>query len=134
LVSEVKNMIDPDSPVGQTGLGAGIAPIGHKVTVIAASGTVINISARFTLALGRNFSDIRADLEDIAGEYLREAAAEWADYSGLIIRCSQLESRLLSHADVIDIENLRLNNGTIGRNITLAANAVPLRGSVTHVN
>jgi len=130
LIARVKNTIDP---AGESGNGEGLAPIGHQVTVVPVGGVVINISANFIMAAGHSFNDAKPALENIVGEYLREVAVGWANTSELVIRSSQLESRLLNQSGVVDIENLRLNNGVAGRNIKLAVDAVPLMGVVSNV-
>jgi uncharacterized phage protein gp47/JayE len=129
LISEVQNLIDP---VNGSGNGEGIAPIGHKVTVAAVNGVNINISARFTLAAGWQFESARPQFEEILDGYLNEIAAEWDKSDELVIRASQIESRLLNHNAVVDIENLRINNGTSGRNVTLSGNTIPLRGVISN--
>jgi uncharacterized phage protein gp47/JayE len=130
LIEQLKNIIDP---AGVSGLGEGLAPIGHKVSVEAVCGVVIDISAQFVMTGGRLFDDIRSDLNEIIKGYFSEAAGGWAESDGLVIRASQIESRLLNHDGVLDISDLRLNGGLFGRNITLPADGVPLGGDISNV-
>jgi uncharacterized phage protein gp47/JayE len=109
-----------------------LAPVGHDVTVAPVCGAVIDVTACFTLADGLTFAAVQPDLEQIAADYLAEIAALWAVSDSLIVRASHLESRLLNHDGVVDITDLCLNGGLNGRNITLTANQIPVRGGVTH--
>jgi uncharacterized phage protein gp47/JayE len=131
LVNHVRDILDP--PLG-SGKGEGLAPIGHQVTVVAARGVQIDVTAEFTLSGGWQFADVKPDLEDIVGEYLRELSESWAQTENIIVRAAQIESRLLNEprGRVVDISGLRLNGGVVGRNVTLAADEIPLRGAVVH--
>jgi uncharacterized phage protein gp47/JayE len=132
LVAHVREVLDP--PLN-TGRGMGLAPIGHRVTVAAARGVAVNVSADFTLAQGWQFDNIKADLEGIVGEYLRELAALWSQTEFMVVRAAQIEARLLNEAGgrVVDIAGLSLNGGVSGRNITLSAMEFPVGGVVTNV-
>jgi hypothetical protein len=125
----VRDVIDP---AADSGKGFGLAPIGHRVTVIGVQGFVIDVTADFTLADGWSFAEIRDDLVAVLNEYLFELASTWDANDVLVVRASQIESRLLNEplGRVTDIAELRLNGGTVGRNITLSANVIPLRGTV----
>ncbi|MCL1831717.1 MAG: baseplate J/gp47 family protein [Oscillospiraceae bacterium] len=129
LLMRVSDVIDP---LGESGKGVGLAPIGHRVTVVSVRGVEISVSAAFTLAEGWTFAGIKADLENIVAEYLQGLSAAWSQTDALIVRAAQIEARLLSepHGRVIDIADLKLNGGVSGRNITLLPNDVPLRGAV----
>jgi uncharacterized phage protein gp47/JayE len=131
LVGEVKSIIDP---AGQSGLGVGAAPIGHRVTVEAVRGVVVNTSARFIMTAGWSFNDVLSDLEEIVQGYLTEIAAAWDKADGVIVRASQIESRLLGHGGILDIENFSLNNGVAGRSITLSSDSIPVRGVIRNVS
>jgi uncharacterized phage protein gp47/JayE len=130
LTAQAQEIIDP---VGHSGVGLGLAPIGHKVTVVPVIGFAINVSAKFSMVQGHTFNEVRAELESIIGEYLRELAAEWSHLNNVIVRASQIELRLLNHSSVLDVESLMLN-GSASRNITLPADNIPIRGGVTNVS
>jgi hypothetical protein len=94
----------------------------------------VDVAAEFTLSGGWQFADVESDLEDIVGEYLRELSESWAQTENIIVWAAQIESRLLNEprGRVVDISGLRLNGGVVGRNVTLAADEIPLRGAVVH--
>ncbi|MCL1880854.1 MAG: baseplate J/gp47 family protein [Oscillospiraceae bacterium] len=129
LSVRVQDTIDP---IQNSGSGLGLAPIGHRVTVIPVRGVAINVTANFTLASGWRFDDVRFDLQNIVSDYLAELSSNWDRNANLIVRASQIESRLLNefHGRVVDISDLRLNGAVSGRNVVLAPHEIPLRGTV----
>ena len=64
-------------------------------------------------------------------EYFLELAYNWENESALVVRISQIESRLLDVTGVLDIEGTKLNNST--SNLVLGADNIPIRGDVTNV-
>jgi hypothetical protein len=118
-------------------MGAGIAPIGHKVSVYAASLIIVDISATFTLANGCSFNDVKPDLEQILADYLLEIAKEWGSplIQKTVIRAAQVESRMINEKQgrVIDIDNIRICNSPPGKNISFLNQFIPVKGAVTHV-
>ena len=52
----------------------------------------------------------------------------WENENNIIVRISQVESRILNIEDVLDISNTTLNNGT--SNIELTANQIPILGDL----
>jgi hypothetical protein len=113
----------------------GLAPIGHTVSVVSVRGVVINVSANFMLANGWTLSEMRGDLEDVVAGYIREIASLWDANDELVVRASQIESRLLNESGgrVIDISALSLNGGAAGRNVVLTVHEIPIRGTVTSI-
>ncbi len=126
LIQEVQTAIDP---VQNQGEGLGLAPIGHVVTVEGITETVINIEAEITYDEGWSWEDIESTANDVIDNYFKELAQSWADNSNIIVRISQIETRLLDIEGVIDIQNTRLNSQT--KNITLEENSIPKRGTVS---
>lgn len=127
LVTTVKNTIDPTEYQGK---GIGFAPIGHIVTVVPATAAAINISFELTLSTGVTWIDVQQSVNDAVNSYFSELVRAWADSSGLVIRVSQIETRILNVAGVIDIAGTTINDGTA--NITLDSAAVPVLGVVTN--
>lgn len=132
LIDTVQETVDP---LGMQGEGVGIAPIDHIVTVSAVEETPIDITLNITYQDGWTWADIQYDVYRVIDEYFKELAKEWAqaqtyeeDHSGLIVRISQIETRLLGVSGVIDVQNTQLNGGT--SNIELDKEAIPVRGVV----
>lgn len=123
LIQSVQTEIDPEE-----GDGYGIAPIGHVVTVDGVIESVINVSTTITYQEGYIFDDIKSYIESAIDNYFEELASEWADNDNLVVRISQIETRLLNVTGILDITNTKLNNQD--QNITLVSNEIPVRGEV----
>lgn len=126
LIQEVQTAIDP---VQNQGEGLGLAPIGHVVTVEGITETVINIETEITYDEGWSWEDIESTANDVIDSCFNELSKSWADNSNIIVRISQIETRLLDIEGVIDIQNTKLNSQT--KNITLEENSIPKRGTVS---
>jgi len=134
LIFDIQEAIDP---VKNRGGGKGLAPIGHKVTVVPISGVVINISAGFVMAQGWRFVDVKPDLDKILSEYLCELASEWSSSDAVVFRSSQFEVKVLSEMRdrVVDIVGLSIGGCDFRtRAVTLPADSIPLRGDITNVS
>ena len=131
LLSEIKNILDPEQ---HQGLGYGLVPIGHAVTVEAVTAQTINISAHFKMERGYVFGDIRESVENILDEYFKELSAKWDSSEFLVVNASQIETRILNmnQDKISDISNLKINNSSARSEIILA-DFIPLRGDVTNV-
>ena len=125
LINTVQTAIDP---VQNQGEGLGLAPIGHVVTVEGVTETAVNIETEITYDEGWSWEDIEETANNVIDGYFKELAQSWADNSNIIVRISQIETRLLDIEGVIDIQNTKLNSET--KNITLEENSVPKRGTV----
>lgn len=128
LISEVQQAVDPTQD--QTGIG--IAPIGHIVTVVGAEALDITISGTFTLQAGVSPSDIQDSVNEVIDNYFTSLAKEWDKEEGLIVRVSQVETRLLGVSGVLDVTNVKLNNGT--SNIALTEEQIPARSGGVVIN
>ena len=125
LIESVQTAIDPEQNQGQ---GLGIAPIGHVVTVEGVSETEVNIETTITYAEGWSFEDIEPALKSAVEGYFKELCGEWEESDSIIVRISQIETRLLDLEGVIDIENTKLNGEA--KNLALESDYIPKLGSV----
>lgn len=128
LISEVQQAVDPTQD--QTGIG--IAPIGHIVTVVGAEALNIKVTATFTLQAGTNPSDIQDSVNEVIDNYFNSLARDWDKEQNLIVRISQIETRLLGISGVLDITNTKINNGTA--NISLDSDQIPKRNGDVVIN
>lgn len=133
LVEDVQQAVDPLDGQGE---GVGIAPIDHSVTVFAVGEMLIDIKLNITYQPGWTWADIEANVNAVIDGYFKELAEEWAqartyeeDNSGVVVRISQIEYRLLGVAGILDIANTQLNGGT--SNILVDKEAIPKRGVVS---
>lgn len=125
LVNEVQTLIDPEQNSGQ---GLGMAPIGHTVTITGAQALTIDVTATLTLAPDTTIGQVQSDVEDAINSYLLSLRKTWANESSIIVRVSQIESRILTVSGVVDVTNTMLNGST--SNVTLADEQIPTMGAV----
>ena len=128
LVNDVQEAVDPN----QDQQGLGIAPIGHIVTVEGAVARNITVSATFTLESGVDPTDIQDSVNNIVDNYFKSLSNNWDKEDNLIARISQLETRLLGVAGVLDITNTKMNNST--SNLSLESNEIPVREGDVVIN
>lgn len=127
LVQFVQEAVDP---VGTQGTGVGLAPIGHVVTVTGVQGTTIDVSFSLTFDTGASWASVQTAVKAAIQSYFDELAHTWADTDSLIVRVSQIETKVLNVAGVIDVTGTKINGQTA--NISLDADAIPVLGVVTN--
>lgn len=116
FVQQVQTDIDPTQNQGD---GIGIAPIGHTVTVEGVKIESVDIGLNIEFRSGETFSareeEIRAAIQDYfdtlnAGwEATQEVSTSRYSNDGIIVRISQIESRLLAEDYIKDISHTTLN-------------------------
>lgn len=126
LIEIVQKTIDPEEYAGE---GYGLAPIGHVVMVKSASGREIVIKTKVTFDTGYNWTSLRSEIESAIKNYFAELRKEWADTSYLIVRVSQIETRILNIRGIVDIQNTALNG--VEDNCVLGPYEVPVFGGVS---
>ena len=126
LVQTVQDAIDPTNGAGE---GDGLAPIGHVVHVKSVDAVTINVNTTIVFEEGYSWSNLRTLITDAVNEYLLELRTEWATLSRIVVRISQIESRILAITGVADISNTRINGEE--NNLTLGAYEVPVIGGVS---
>lgn len=134
LLYEVQTAIDPVQNQGQ---GVGIAPIGHKVTVFGCGETTVDITTEIDFETGWDWESTKPYIEEIVDEYFEELSAEWAVSENVVVRISQIETRLLAHPGILDIKNTKLNNYIENgqpQNLILEADCIPVRGTIVDVD
>ncbi|MDP4152587.1 MAG: baseplate J/gp47 family protein [Bacillota bacterium] len=126
LVEAVQQAIDPPD---SHGMGVGIAPIGHNVTVAGADEVQVNISTHITYKAGWSWADIEASASQVIDGYFSELNSGWADSENLVVRISQIETRLLTVTGVLDIQNTTINGSAA--NLIVPAYSIPARGVIS---
>ena len=126
LIDDVQTRLDPTQNNGE---GLGIAPIGHLVTVTGAQAAAINIASSLTYQIGFDWSAVRVRVEEAIDAYFAELARDWANHDRLVVRISQIETRLLNINGILDINGTTLNGQA--RNVELGTDDIPVRGTVT---
>lgn len=88
----------------------------------------INITTTITLADTNNLTNIKNNIQSEINKYLLDLRKTWENENNIIVRISQIESRILNTDFVLDISNTKINNGT--SNIELNANQIPVLGDL----
>ena len=126
LLESIQTELDP---VQNAGEGYGLAPIGHVVSVKSAETVAVYVTTTVTFEEGSNWTNTKTAIEEVIKAYLLELRQEWAESSYLIVRVSQLETRILGVKGVIDITNTKINGSA--ENLTLGEYQVPTFGGVS---
>ena len=126
LLESIQTELDP---VQNAGEGYGLAPIGHVVSVKSAETVAVYVTTTVTFEEGSNWTNTKAAIEEVIEAYLLELRQEWAESSYLIVRVSQLETRILGVKGVIDITNTKINGSA--ENLSLGEYQVPTFGGVS---
>ena len=116
-------------PIEQNaGEGLGIAPIGHVVNVKGVSGVAVNVLTNVTFDSGYSWDNLGAKFREVVAGYLLELRKTWADTQNIVVRISQIESRILAIDGVLDIKNTAING--VAENLVLGEFEVPIYGGV----
>ena len=126
LIQTVQNTIDPAENAGE---GYGLAPIGHVVSVKSAKEVTVTLKTKITFDTGYSWSNLQNSIDTAVQDHLLELRKGWADTAYLVIRISQIETRLLSIKGIVDIENTKINGST--DNLTLGKYEVPVFGGAS---
>ncbi len=126
LIETVQKTIDPEEYAGE---GYGFAPIGHVVLVRSAEGVQVDVRIKVTFDQGYDWAKLKKSIESVVADYLSKLRREWADTSNLVIRISQIETRILSLRGIIDVEQTTLNGHN--ENLVLGTYEVPVFGGVS---
>ena len=126
LLESIQTELDP---VQNAGEGYGLAPIGHVVSVKSAETVAVYMTTTVTFEEGSNWTNTKTAIEEVIKAYLLELRQEWAESSYLIVRVSQLETRILGVKGVIDITNTKINGSA--ENLSLGEYQVPTFGGVS---
>ena len=127
LVDQVQTAVDPLQNAGE---GVGIAPIGHVVRVEGVGEEMVDLS--FSLYYQRDWTwdDVAGYVTEAIEGYFKELAESWADQDeALVVRISQIESRLLSIPGILDVANTKINEEAA--NFTLELDYIPVLGNIT---
>ncbi|MDF2870859.1 MAG: putative phage Mu protein -like protein [Anaerocolumna sp.] len=125
LIDTVQTMVDPTINKGG---GDGLAPIGHIVTVETVTETKVDLTFNITYQEGYSFHEVESYITGVIDNYFLELCKTWDNNDSLIIRISQLESRLLNVTGVVDVTGSMINGEA--SNLVLTADAIPVRGTV----
>lgn len=128
LIEEVQTAVDPEQNAGE---GLGLAPIGHVVLVTGVEPEKVDIELHLTYASGWDWEAAKSYVEGVIDAYFEELAKSWAGSTALVVRISQIESRILSECSnmITDIGGTKINS--VESNLTLGPDSIPKRGEIT---
>jgi len=126
LLQRIQETIDPAENAGE---GYGLAPIGHVVSVKSAKAVTVNIKTTITFDTGYGWSNLQNSIDTAISDYLLELRKAWADTSSLIVRTSQIETRLLAIKGIVDIDNTKINGSA--NNLNMGEYEVPVFGGAS---
>lgn len=102
LVKKVKNIIDPEDNEAQ---GVGLAPIDHRVTVVAPAVLKVDVSIKLQLTDQANKVAVEKGIKDMLNELFSELRKDWDTINVTVGRGYSLSiyrSRILSKIMLID--------------------------------
>ncbi len=126
LIQTVQTAIDPEENAGE---GYGVAPIGHVVSVHGADEVKITVKTTITFDVGYAWTNLQSSINEAIEAYLLELRKTWASSPYLVVRVSQIETRLLAITGIVDITNTRINGSA--DNLTLGEYDVPTFGGAS---
>ncbi len=134
FVAEVQTALDP---VKNHAEGIGIAAIGHTVTVERAVNSAVAIELH--ISVDTSIDDYKDQVQTVIDDYFLELNKGWAGTkidtfekqvdTGLTIRTSQIESRILGIHGITDISHTKLNG--VEENLVLGVTELAVRGEIT---
>ena len=99
LVEQVQTAVDPLQNAGE---GVGIAPIGHVVRVEGVQEETVDLGFALYYQRGWSWEDVSGYVTEAINGYFLELAQSWADQDeALVVRISQIESRLLGITGIL---------------------------------
>jgi len=124
LIKNVASILTPT----EDGEGAGLAPIGHKITVVGAEKQTVNVKTRITIE--RDIDNITRDLTKAIEEYLHELRTGFGSDEATVVRISAIENKILGIKGVIDVSNTTING--VEKNLTIEDKSIPVIGEVEY--
>lgn len=125
-VQAVQTAVDP---VVNSGEGEGLAPIGHRVTILAVGETQINIETKITYDSGHSYEDLQSYIEQAVDDYLLELRKTWESTNTIVIRVLQIEAAIVSISGIVDVTRTKINGSEA--NLQITDRTVPVKGAVT---
>ena len=127
LINTVQTAVDPTQNAGE---GLGTAPIGHVVKIAGVTAQTVNLSFTLTYSSGYSWASVSTAVTAAMNDYFKELAEGWEDAEGnLIVRISQIETRVLAITGIVDITATKING--VASNLTLNDDAIPSLGTIT---
>lgn len=111
FIDHVQILLDPQSE----GLGLGIAPIGHRVTVVTPTAKTVDINVSVDLISGMTVVALQSTMGRVLEEYFVSLRRQWSvpdsfNQHHLSIFRSQVMASLLAMNEVVNVSSVLLND------------------------
>lgn len=131
LIEQIQQEIDP---VENGGEGVGMAPIGHRVTVLGADAVKVGIVLHEPVFNdGYTWEDVKASIEAAANDYFDELNTNWENTEHITVRTAEIEIRTLDTGYLTDVQAVGLTVGgeTVSGNAVLNKSEIAVLGEVS---
>ena len=114
LIKKVQKDVDPHYNDEYAGMGLGMAPIGHVVTVTGANKFLVNVATTVELMKGYTLEQVKPNIKTSIDNYLSSLRKDWDksdDFNnyGLKIIIARVRSAILNTPGVENITSCTLN-------------------------
>lgn len=114
FIASVQNEIDPENAAGEQGSGLGIAPIGHKVTVVTPDEVTINVTANVVLGTNYTKGQVETPIKEALASYIQSLRQSWADATDLNeyscdVFVSRMSAAIVNVPGVSNVTGVTLN-------------------------
>lgn len=114
FIAFVQKEIDPENAQGEQGTGIGIAPIGHKVTVVTPDEVTINVTANIVLGTNYTLGQVETPIKEAVASYIQSLRQSWADATDLNeyscdVFVSRVSATIVNVPGVSNVTSVTLN-------------------------
>lgn len=137
LIKKVKEEIDPEESTTQ---GYGLAPIDHRVTVVAPEAFEVNITMNVTIAENANIDTIRTNIKASLEELFKSLRRDWSTIDSvngrgykLTVYRSKILSKVMTLENVTNVTMPQLNGKDEDLQLVFSntTSQLPVLGEVT---
>lgn len=133
---KIKALVDPEEASGD---GIGLAPIGHKVTISAATKKTITIATDLQLAVGYQLAQLKDLIKQAVEEYFESVRKRWdvaddRNEYALAVYVAQVNRAILSVPGVDNVRSTTLNGQAEDVQLveTNVLQEIPFLGEITY--
>lgn len=114
FIAFVQKEIDPENAQGEQGTGIGIAPIGHKITVVTPDEVTINVTANIVLGTNYTLGQVETPIKEAVASYIQSLRQSWADATDLNeyscdVFVSRVSATIVNVPGVSNVTSVTLN-------------------------
>lgn len=126
VVQKIQTAVDP---IVNSGEGEGLAPIGHRVQILAVGETTVNIETKITYESDHGYEELKSYIEQAVEDYLLSLRQTWETSETIVVRVLQIEAAIVSVKGVVDVTGTKINGQEA--NLQITNGTVPVKGVVT---